>query len=83
MTMKAVIEKCMHEIAEESASQIVSDLNDDTVLLSSGLSSFGFAVLVVRLEDELGFDPFIEMEEAVYPRTFGELVQVYENRGTE
>ncbi|MDC1422788.1 acyl carrier protein [Gammaproteobacteria bacterium] len=57
-----------------------SKLTDDTVLLDSGLDSLGFAILVARLEEELEFDPFFEMEEAVYPTTFGEFVAIYENR---
>lgn len=56
------------------------ELVEDTVLLDSGLDSLGFAILVARLEEELGFDPFVEMEEAVYPTTFGEFVALYENR---
>jgi hypothetical protein len=35
---------------------------------------------VARLEEELEFDPFVEMEEAVYPITFGDFVAIYENR---
>ncbi len=53
-------------------------ISDDSVLLDTGLDSLGFAILVVRLEDKLGFDPFTLCEEAVYPRTFGELVRFYE-----
>ena len=51
---------------------------DDTVLLDSGLDSLGFAILVTRLEDTLGFDPFTLSEEAVYPQTFGEFIRFYE-----
>ncbi|HEV2371988.1 MAG TPA: phosphopantetheine-binding protein [Streptosporangiaceae bacterium] len=52
-------------------------LADDDVLLDTGLDSLGFVVLVTRLEDALGYDPFTEMAEAVYPLTLGEFVQVY------
>jgi acyl carrier protein len=55
----------------------VPALDDGTVLLESGLDSLGFAVLVTRLEDALGYDPFTEMEDPVYPRTLGEFVEVY------
>jgi aryl carrier-like protein len=50
---------------------------DDLVLLNSGLDSLGFAVLVTRLEDSLGYDPFTDMPHPVYPRTLGEFVAVY------
>ena len=53
-------------------------LSDDLVLLESGLDSMGFAVLVVELEESLGFDPFSISEEAFYPTTFGEFVSFYE-----
>lgn len=53
-------------------------LNDDLVLLESGLDSLGFAVLVVELEEALGFDPFSISEEAFYPSTLGEFVSFYE-----
>lgn len=52
-------------------------IEDDTVLLEIGLDSLGFAVLVTRLEDSLGNDPFTEMDDPVYPRTLGEFVNVY------
>lgn len=58
------------------------ELRDDTVLLNSGLDSLGFAILVARLEEELGFDPFVEMDEPVYPTTFGEFVAIYEKRAS-
>lgn len=53
-------------------------LSDDLVLLQSGLDSMSFAVLVVELEETLGFDPFSISEEAFYPSTFGEFVSFYE-----
>jgi acyl carrier protein len=53
-------------------------INDDLVLLESGLDSMGFAVLVVELEEVLGFDPFSISEEAFYPSTYGEFVSFYE-----
>ena len=54
-------------------------LSDNLVLLDSGLDSMGFAVLVVELEEILGFDPFSISEEAFYPSTFGEFVSFYQN----
>lgn len=55
-----------------------AELQDSTVLLESGLDSLGFAVLVTRLEDTLGYDPFTLMDEPVYPRTLEEFVDVYQ-----
>lgn len=57
------------------------ELASDTVLLDTGLDSLGFAILVTRLEEELGYDPFSLATEAYYPQTFGEFLAFYsENR---
>jgi acyl carrier protein len=55
-------------------------LTDELVLLESGLDSLGVAVLVARLEDALGLDPFTEVasEDAAYPVTLGAFVGAYE-----
>lgn len=50
---------------------------DDLVLLSTELDSLGFAVLVARLDERLGYDPFSLMDEPVYPQTLGEFVEIY------
>lgn len=52
-------------------------LADDTVLLETGFDSMAFAVFVARLDDDLGFDPFSDADEAYYPSTFGEFVAFY------
>jgi len=52
-------------------------LTDETVLLQSGVDSLGFAILVTRLEEDLGYDPFSLSDEAYYPRTLGEFVAFY------
>ena len=56
----------------------VPELTNESILLASGLDSLGFAILVIRLETELGFDPFVLSTEAYYPQTFGEFVSFYE-----
>jgi aryl carrier-like protein len=76
--MKDKIIAIIQELAAESGWKIVSDLNDETVLLESGLDSLGFAILVARLEEELRYDPFTMMDEPFYPRTLGEFVTIYE-----
>ena len=54
------------------------DLTDDLVLLDSGLDSLAVAILVVRLEDTLGFDPFAEPTDMAYPVTLGDFIRFYE-----
>ena len=81
MDIHKVIIELFHEALETAdCTLIASEINDEMVLLDSGLDSLGFAILVARLEEELEYDPFVEMEEAVYPTTFGEFVKIYENR---
>ena len=55
------------------------EITDESVLLDTGLDSLGFAVLVARLEDELGFDPFTSLKFATYPKTIAEFVKIYED----
>ena len=52
-------------------------IESEMALVGSGLDSLGFATLIVQLEDALGGDPFSMSEKLEFPRTFGELVQLY------
>jgi len=67
----------MQRIADEQAKRL-SPLSDDLVLLDSGLDSLCFAVLVARLEDKLGLDPFTAADDVAFPVTLGDFVKVYE-----
>jgi len=55
-------------------------LTDDLNLLDSGLNSLSFAVIVMRLEEVVGFDPFSEADKISVPVTFGDFVKLYESR---
>lgn len=76
--IRETIARTFAEVFRTSMKSEPPSLADHTVLLETGLDSLGFAILVTRLEDELGFDPFTLCEEAVYPRSFGEFVRFYE-----
>jgi acyl carrier protein len=79
MSMKRIIEETYLEVLEQAGSELlVPELNDEVILLESGLDSLGFAILVATLEEKLGFDPFTMMDEPFYPSTFGEFVDIYE-----
>jgi hypothetical protein len=54
-------------------------LSDELKLLDSGLDSLSFALIVARLEDALGYDPFEVADDLKFPVTFGEFVKLYEN----
>lgn len=68
----------MQQIACEQ-DKALAPLSEDLMLLDSGFDSLCFAVLVARLEDKLGFDPFTRSDNTTFPLTFGDLVRVYEN----
>jgi acyl carrier protein len=55
-----------------------AEIKPEALLLESGLDSLGFAILVVRLEEHLGFDPFVLSSEPYYPRTFSDFISFYE-----
>ncbi len=78
--MKKIIIELLHEALDSTDSALIGELSDETVLLECGLDSLGFAILVARLEEELDFDPFSEMTDAVYPTTLAEFVKIYESR---
>jgi acyl carrier protein len=65
-------------LAESGAKRLVS-LTDELPLLDSGLDSLGIAILVTRLEEALGFDPFSDSTAISYPVTVGDLIRVYES----
>ena len=78
MSVKSTIIAQIAEIAAEQNKKL-APLTDDLVLLESGLDSLAFAVLVARLEDVLGFDPFTASDDVYYPVTLGDFIRFYEN----
>jgi len=79
MSVEEIIRSSLEEVMKESCIYIKRDISLETVLLDTGLDSLGFAILVAKLEETLGYDPFISLEDAVYPKTFGDFVKIYEN----
>ena len=75
--IKSTILAQMEEIATDQKKRL-APLTDELVLANSGLDSLGFAILVSRLEDKLGCDPFTESENVYFPVTFGDFVRLYE-----
>ena len=78
MTTKLTIESEIRKVASEQNVRLAT-LSDDLNLLDSGLDSLCFAILVARLEDSLGVDPFTASDDVTFPVTLGDLVQAYEN----
>jgi acyl carrier protein len=78
MSVRAAVVSQFEQVAMEQKRKL-SRLSDDTKLLDVGLDSLSLALIVVRLEELLGFDPFDTSEEIAFPVTFGDFVTLYEN----
>jgi acyl carrier protein len=77
MSTRSVVLSQLTLVAQEHK-QSLPPLSDDLPLLESGLDSLGFAVLVARLEDKLGVDPFSSEETMEFPVTLGDFIEAYE-----
>lgn len=77
-TIREVIINQFHEVMEMTNASAPLKLTDDAVLLETGMDSLGFAILVARLEQELGYDPFVLLDTPVYPKTFKDFSEIYE-----
>lgn len=77
MSIKETVISEIEQIAEQHQ-KTLAPLTDDAILLNTGLDSLCFAVLVARLEDRLGVDPF-STDDIAFPVTLGDFVRVYEN----
>jgi acyl carrier protein len=78
MSVRSRIFSAMQQIAVEQKVTL-PPLDDDLSLHETGFDSLAFAILVARLEDDLGIDPFTIAEDASFPSTIGEFVRAYEN----
>lgn len=78
MSIKATVIAQLEEIRRTSKERLLP-LTEDLVLLDSGLDSLGLAILVTRLEDSLGIDPFTDSDITVPPVTLGDFIQLYEH----
>ena len=78
MDVRETILDEMRRVAREQKKTLAS-LDDEAPLLNSGLDSLCFAILVARLEEEFGIDPFSAAEDVALPITVGDLVEFYEH----
>jgi len=78
MSIRLRIISAIQQIASEQHVTL-PPLDDDLSLHETGFDSLGFAILVARLEDELGIDPFTLSETASFPLTIGDFIGAYEN----
>lgn len=75
LSLRSSIRSVFEEVASEQQRKL-APVTDDLKLLQSGLDSLGFALIVARLEEKLGYDPFENARS--FPVTFGDFVDLYE-----
>ena len=78
MSVRETVISQIQEIAADNKKRL-PPLTDDLVLLDSGLDSLAIAILVARLEEMLGLDPFTESDDTAYPVTLGDFIRIYEH----
>jgi acyl carrier protein len=78
MSVRLGIISAIRQIAVEQQVNL-PPLEDDLSLEQMGFDSLAFAILVARLEDDLGIDPFTISQEASFPLTVGDFIKAYEN----
>jgi acyl carrier protein len=78
MSTRSLIISQIQQVAAEQK-KTLAPLTDDLSLLDSGLDSLCFAILVSRLEDQIGVDPFTSSQDGKFPNTVGELIAFYEH----
>jgi acyl carrier protein len=78
MSIRSTISTQFEQVAVEQKKKLAR-LTDDLKLLESGLDSLSFALIVMRLEEAVGFDPFDSTGDIKFPVTFGDFVKLYEN----
>jgi acyl carrier protein len=77
MPIRSVVFQEIQTVAAEQK-KVLAPLDDTAPLLTLGLDSLGFAILVARLEEKLGCDPFSASDEVEFPVTVGDLMRLYE-----
>jgi acyl carrier protein len=77
MSIRATVISLIQDVAAEQKKSL-APLHDDLQLADSGLDSLCFAILVARLEDATGVDPFSSTDGTPVPVTIRDLVALYD-----
>ena len=78
MSIRPAILSEFERVAREQQ-KTLAPLSDDLVLLASGLDSLCVAIIIARLENTLGFDPFVTPDGVRLPVTVGDFIKSYED----
>ena len=78
MKIEEKIKKVFKEVySNENQGKKLKTIKNNDILLELGIDSLSYAIIVLKLEEELGYDPFTISQEAFYPTTFFEFVKFY------
>jgi hypothetical protein len=72
-----MIASLLQKVAAEHG-RTLAPLTDELKIFESGLDSLSVAIVVMRLAELLGSDPFDNGSVVRHPMTFGDLVRMYE-----
>ena len=78
MSLGSDIATLFAEVAQEQ-NKVLAPLSGELGLLETGLDSLCFAIIVARLEDRFGVDPFSSDDEIDFPVTVGDFIRLYEH----
>lgn len=75
--IRSTIQRVLSSVLRDAGREILEFSDDASLADTIQLDSLDFAVVIVSLERELGVDPFRKSTQRI--RTFGELVDLYED----
>lgn len=76
-SVRILVTQVLQSVAAQQ-NRDLSPLSDGLRLVDCGLDSLALAIVVSRLDAELGVDPFVAEREFEVPETFGDLVRSYQ-----
>ena len=77
-TVRTLVFQTITAVAAEQGKTLAA-LSDQTALMDSGLDSLCVAIVVARLDDHLGVDPFGTADDVTLPVTLNDFIRIYEN----
>jgi hypothetical protein len=80
MSVRSVILSQFESVAREQRQEL-APLSDDLKLFNCGLDSLCLAIIVDRLKDILGRDPFNDSRTLDFPLTLDGFIKLYESNG--
>jgi hypothetical protein len=76
--LRQLIISQFEQVAQEQKRSL-APLSDNLALLDTGLDSLCFAIIVARIEDAVGLDPFGSSDEVQFPVTVGDFIRCYQD----